>query len=1437
MRPVCDLPLMIILIIVFFALAAFNNVFAASSITPPTDYYLEESIWIKEHGFPASTWAQFNETTNCLNLSDPYSKIDLAYVIRSQNPNVNVNATFILYRNSDTKTRFLDNGSLLQHVQNTGFLAARRNNSNESVLLFWSQKLTKDYGEYHIGYTYYLFLTTFDPKRHSGVFQLRVNVSGLSGGSSWQQANGNPRVPWMFFRLPSNAETRISPFTPGEPLRASLRVNVTGSGLPALGIPAHCPYEVFLDNTSWANGTCYGSTFFRNGSQLTRGLVPGRHTITTLCGEVEAFCTFQTFQWDVELQVSPNITIPGGLPVCIEGHGFPTNESFSIFLGHVDENSTPILSGAVSKFGNFSAFYSFPKNTSLGIHNLSAIATKISGPPTATAQLLLDPWSVELIVSPTKLHQGEWLKINGSYYPPGAHFEIYLDGSKIHQGTVDENGTFFHMDYTLISSYYPGNHTISANATDYGGPPCGKAEFEVLQYDARMDISPNPTHPGTGISVCGHSFPPNEIVHVDLDGHRLGEVVTNPNGWFELECFIPEYFPLGNHTIVGDAPRYTGPTMGNSTINLVQWPIQVTMEAIGPHPGGWVRLIGHGFPPDAAYEAHLNSSLILSQTTSPSGEFDAIASLPSSISLGSCLLDVLVPAYSGPPRADFMLDITGWSPSVKLDPESPRPGEVFTMMGHGYPRARGYSVQLDGDLLGTGTISNDGTIEVYFFPKRNITLGLHSLNIMVDFPNFTATIIEFVVSPWVVGLDISPKSGISGTSVKVEASGCPPGSLISIHFDDDVLFQGCCSTEGSLVHSVSLVYPPDDAYHVISVECDRNYTGPPSAKAFFWLGGSPPDVTLSTCDYAGETKSTFFLNETVYAKGSGLPPSIESAIYFINSSLLPSQHIPPVGIHTDSEGTFLKAVLENASIRGEFGLWLDVNANGVVDGNDILSYPLLSCRARPQIALISLGAEKCEAIQGEILSIQATVENRGKEPEDAIVLFRYGQTEIGSVLISQLPGGSNGTASFEWNTASASPSFLTLKAEIDPLPGEVETDDNQIEGCPVIIIPAPDIVIVSVIPDKRRVKSGSLISVDVTIRNLGASVQEFQIELVWGDLVVLVRTIGMASGSVVQELLGWNTTGMEPDERRIGVRTVPIPFEKNTSDNDLAAGNIEILPPNTAPTALPGGPFRGLSSIPMEFDASPSYDDDGEIVTCKWLFGDGLSSTNIEGNHTYACPGSYSVQLVVTDDDGASSDAWTTAEIFHPLDLALWSSDDKGEPKNRFDTGERIFATIRTPAIYSARLYIISQGCEAGLPLKDISGAYKNIGMAGNTNLLVWEGLDIFTGSFDMVLDLNSNGIFEPLIDPFYSSFVVVGEGGLWVGFLLGILFIIFRLRPAFHNRGFSRHHTIWNSQRNDSSWILYTWIQPIFASGYPLPFSQFIHISLSSRGPSFSVG
>jgi len=111
---------------------------------------------------------------------------------------------------------------------------------------------------------------------------------------------------------------------------------------------------------------------------------------------------------------------------------------------------------------------------------------------------------------------------------------------------------------------------------------------------------------------------------------------------------------------------------------------------------------------------------------------------------------------------------------------------------------------------------------------------------------------------------------------------------------------------------------------------------------------------------------------------------------------------------------------------------------------------------------------------------------------------------------------------------------------------------------------------------------------------------------------------------------------------RLLSQTIPM-----GSANVYGYGRLYLEPPtqpNQPPTASftfsPASPQVGTTVV---FDGSGSHDPDGSIVSYAWDFGDGGSGTGWAASHTYASAGTYTVQLTVYDDDGASDS--TSAQI------------------------------------------------------------------------------------------------------------------------------------------------------------------------------------------------
>jgi len=113
-----------------------------------------------------------------------------------------------------------------------------------------------------------------------------------------------------------------------------------------------------------------------------------------------------------------------------------------------------------------------------------------------------------------------------------------------------------------------------------------------------------------------------------------------------------------------------------------------------------------------------------------------------------------------------------------------------------------------------------------------------------------------------------------------------------------------------------------------------------------------------------------------------------------------------------------------------------------------------------------------------------------------------------------------------------------------------------------------------------------------------------------------------------------------------GTFTVTLTVTDNDGLTDTTTTTVEIIEDtNTPPVADPNGPYENSIEEITLFYASGSTDLDGTIVAYDWDFGDGNTGWGVTPTHVYSSSGTHIVTLIVTDNDGATDSAITTAEI------------------------------------------------------------------------------------------------------------------------------------------------------------------------------------------------
>jgi len=105
--------------------------------------------------------------------------------------------------------------------------------------------------------------------------------------------------------------------------------------------------------------------------------------------------------------------------------------------------------------------------------------------------------------------------------------------------------------------------------------------------------------------------------------------------------------------------------------------------------------------------------------------------------------------------------------------------------------------------------------------------------------------------------------------------------------------------------------------------------------------------------------------------------------------------------------------------------------------------PIILARGVHDIAADNVVPSKTVAGRGFVLPINATVVNNGDLTEDFNVWVCANTTVVGTQMIFGLSNGTSARPSFSWNTTSFGYGNYTLSVCAEPVPGEINTADNN----------------------------------------------------------------------------------------------------------------------------------------------------------------------------------------------------------------------------------------------------------------------------------------------------------------------------------------------------------------------------------------------------------
>lgn len=189
-----------------------------------------------------------------------------------------------------------------------------------------------------------------------------------------------------------------------------------------------------------------------------------------------------------------------------------------------------------------------------------------------------------------------------------------------------------------------------------------------------------------------------------------------------------------------------------------------------------------------------------------------------------------------------------------------------------------------------------------------------------------------------------------------------------------------------------------------------------------------------------------------------------------------------------------------------------------------------------------------------------------------------------------------------------------------------------------------------VVTDDRGATATQTLVIDVSEDSNIAPGADFTADPVTGTAPLAVNFDGSASADVDGTIAsyawnfgnGQNGTGVTPPAVTYtlpGTYVATLTVTDNKGATGTASQTITVnRPPNVSPTgSITATPTTGNAPLLVQLSSAGSADPDGAITGYSWNFGNGTTSTSPNPSAIYNTAGVYTVQLTVTDNDGATS--------------------------------------------------------------------------------------------------------------------------------------------------------------------------------------------------------
>jgi len=271
---------------------------------------------------------------------------------------------------------------------------------------------------------------------------------------------------------------------------------------------------------------------------------------------------------------------------------------------------------------------------------------------------------------------------------------------------------------------------------------------------------------------------------------------------------------------------------------------------------------------------------------------------------------------------------------------------------------------------------------------------------------------------------------------------------------------------------------------------------------------------------------------------------------------------------------------------GNYSLWAFADyvegetntANNLfVDGTVTLVNP--SVYYVHDVAVIAIQPDRQSVFIGQEAEVTVRVKNYGNATEDFNVTLYYDSTPIGATTVYSLAPGAEQTLLFEWNTSNVGVGNYTLKAHAEPVPDEINLENNWFTDGTVEVKEAPpsimrDIAVTWLSANTTEANAGENVTINAIVQNLGSVPESFNVTIYYdSNLIQTIPVESLAPNSSLSLTTIWNTRSVQLGTYVLNANATILPDEVNTQNNYFEDGQVSIRPYSEIPFWLLLIPF------------------------------------------------------------------------------------------------------------------------------------------------------------------------------------------------------------------------------------------------------------------------